>query len=257
MAMYFLACGTSRSLFDVMNHAGITLSYTQAIFKLKKLGEEMLAEARRIAHSKAFMIVWDNLNIAFKVAQQRQDSKDHFDSGTTATLIPMYDVPYGGLPLSLKPPRLRHVKTLKFNAEDLLPSRAEALCVQQGQLWHIKDVLYSMFPDLRKRLSESILPPPSVKQIPVHQTKQFPLPAMHINESTLEGTLGVLKTILSNSLRLTAEDIKNHGIILCAGDQLTLSLLNKVSVFFSLDQSLIIVNGFIGVGNSSRRHKSC
>ena len=44
MGMYFLACGTSRSLFNVLNHAGIALSYTQAISKLKRLSKERLTE---------------------------------------------------------------------------------------------------------------------------------------------------------------------------------------------------------------------
>jgi len=99
MGMYFLACGTSRSLFDVLNHAGLTLSYTQAISKLKRLSEERLTETRKIAKSKAFMLIWDNLNIAFKVSEQRHDWKDHFDNGTTATLVPLCGVEYGKLPL--------------------------------------------------------------------------------------------------------------------------------------------------------------
>lgn len=51
---------------------------------------------------------------------------------------------------------------------------------------------------------------------------------MHINESSLEGTLNVLSTIFQTSLNLTEEDVKNHGLIICAGDQLSLSLLDKV-----------------------------
>ena len=49
MGMYFRACGMFRSLFDVLNHAGITFSYTQAIGKLKRLSEERLTETRKIA----------------------------------------------------------------------------------------------------------------------------------------------------------------------------------------------------------------
>ena len=44
------------------------------------------------------MIIWDNLNIAFWVAGQHKESKDQFDNGTTVTLIPLYDVEFGGLP---------------------------------------------------------------------------------------------------------------------------------------------------------------
>ena len=230
MCLYLLACGTSRSLFDVLNHAGITLSYTQAVRRLKKLGEERLAQTQKIARTQAFMIIWDNLNIAFRVSEQRDDSKDHFDNGTTATLVPLYGVKYGGLPLSLKPKRTTRVPVLDFSSVDLLPTRDEAARVQAGQLWHIQDILYEAYPDLRKRLSSSILPRPTVELIPVHKTEQYPLPAMEIDESSLEGTLNVLSTIFRNSLKLSEEDIKNHGLVICAGDQLTLSLLDKVTV---------------------------
>jgi len=67
-----------------------------------------------------------------------------------------------------------------------------------------------------------------VELIPVHMTEQYPLPAMHIDESSLEGTLNVLSTIFRTSLNLTEEDVKRHGLVICAGDQLSLSLLNKV-----------------------------
>ena len=109
MGMYFLACGTSRSMFDVLNHAGITLSYPQAISKLKQLSEERLTQTRNIAKTKAFMLIWDNLNIAFKVSEQRHDSKDHFDNGTTATLVPLYGVERGELPFNLKHTNRRQI----------------------------------------------------------------------------------------------------------------------------------------------------
>jgi hypothetical protein len=38
--IYLLACGPSRSLFSVLNHAGFSLSYSSAMSKIKDLGEE-------------------------------------------------------------------------------------------------------------------------------------------------------------------------------------------------------------------------
>ncbi|KAF8798380.1 hypothetical protein BYT27DRAFT_7228445 [Phlegmacium glaucopus] len=227
MGIYFLACETSRSMFNVLNHTGITLSYSQAISKLKQLSEEQLTWTRNIAKTQAFMLIWDNLNIAFKVSEQWHDLKDHFDNGTTATLIPLYGVECGKLPF--KPRHTNRRPILKFSPEDLFPSQEEAQRVQAGQLWHIKDILFDVFPTLLKRLASSISPLLSVLQIPVHITKQYPLPAMHINESSLEGTLGVMDTIFQSTLELTEDDIKTHGLVLCAGDQLSLSLLDKIS----------------------------
>ena len=42
-----------------------SLSYMQAISKLKLLSEERLTETKKIAKSKAFMLIWDNLHIKF------------------------------------------------------------------------------------------------------------------------------------------------------------------------------------------------
>ncbi|KAF8163626.1 hypothetical protein B0H34DRAFT_837464 [Crassisporium funariophilum] len=252
MGMYFLACGTSRSLFDVLNHAGITLSYTQAISKLKQLSEERLVETRRIAKTKAFMLIWDNLNIAFKVSEQRHDSKDHFDNGTTATLVPLYGVECGELPL--KPKRTHRRLILEFGPEDLLPSREEAERVQAGQLWHIKDILYDAFPALRKHLKSFISPLPTVQQIPVHKTEQYPLPAMHIDESSLEGTLGVMNTIFQSTLQLSEDDIKKHGLIICAGDQLSLALLDKISAIRRDDSNFMDNVGLYTEGQDGLLH---
>lgn len=231
MCMYFLACGTSHSLFDILNHAGITLSYTQAVSKLRKLGAERLARTLVLVRTQPCMIIWDNLNIAFKVGEQRHNSMDHFDNGTMATLIPLFGVEPGGLPLDIKPPRSCRKPLLTFGPQDLIPTREEVERVQAGQLWHIEDILYDAFPLLRKRLNADIKPAPSVLQIPLHKTEQYPLPAMHIDESSLNGTLSVLDTIICCSLKLMEDDIKWHGIFICAGDQLSISLLDKVLFF--------------------------
>jgi hypothetical protein len=52
---------------------------------------------------------------------------------------------------------------------------------------------------------------------------------MHIDESSLEGTLKVLDSIITKMLKLLGNGLEKHRIILCAGDQLTRSLLDKVS----------------------------
>ena len=177
------------------------------------------------------MVIWDNLNIAFQVGEQRKASKDHFNNRTTATLIPLYDVAFGGLPLNLKPCHDNRWPVIDFNHEDMLPSRQQVQELEAEQLWHIKDILFDAFPALHDRFKDKIEPVPNILSIPVHQTEQFPLPAMHIDELSLEGTLEVLNKIITETLRLSSDGLAWHGIILCAGDQLTMSLLDKVACF--------------------------
>jgi hypothetical protein len=231
MCIYLLACGASRSQFDVLNHAGFTLSYKSAVDKIKDLGQERLLEIVGLTSRRAFMVLWDNLNIAFRVGEQRKASKDHFDNGTTATLIPLYDVEFGGLPLDLKPPRDNRRLVLDLTAEDLLPSRQQVEELDAELLWHVEDILLDAFPDLRTRFKDQIKPITDIFPIPLHKTQQYPLPAMHIDESSLEGTLQVLESIISKTLQLSSDGLEKHGIILCAGDQLTMSLLDKVRLY--------------------------
>ena len=77
--LYLYACGATRSLFEVLNHAGFSLSYKSTTTKIKQLSHELLEEARAIVRREACFVVWDNINIAFRVGEQRQTSKDHFD----------------------------------------------------------------------------------------------------------------------------------------------------------------------------------
>jgi hypothetical protein len=142
--------------FGVLNHTGFTLSYTAAVAEIGALGAERLREIVGIAKTRTFMIIWDNLNITFRVGEQRKASKDHFDNGTTATLVPLFWVEFGGRSLDLKPKRDSRLPVLDFGPEDLLPSLEQVQQVEAAQLWHIEDILYKSFPGLRKRFANDI-----------------------------------------------------------------------------------------------------
>ncbi|KAG1830955.1 hypothetical protein DFJ58DRAFT_872497 [Suillus subalutaceus] len=70
MYVYLLACGASRSMFDDLHHAGMTFSYTKAIRTIKKMGKERAKRLNEIAKSHPFLLAWDNLNIAVRVAEE-------------------------------------------------------------------------------------------------------------------------------------------------------------------------------------------
>ncbi|KAF6750319.1 hypothetical protein DFP72DRAFT_969528, partial [Ephemerocybe angulata] len=124
--LYLYACGAPRSLFEVLNHAGFALSYGSAILKLKQLSRERLELMRDIVRTQPCMLVYDNMNIAFRVNEQRETSKDHFDNGTTATLIPLFRVKPSSLHLSLLTPRLTRRITYNYDpGKELLPSRQQ------------------------------------------------------------------------------------------------------------------------------------
>ncbi|KAF9493218.1 hypothetical protein BDN71DRAFT_1432674 [Pleurotus eryngii] len=187
------------------------------IQKIKDLRQLKLQQIIQIAHSCPCMIIWNNLNIAFHVGEQCQASKNHFDNSTIATLVPLFDVTPGGLPLELK-----QVKELK-----------------NKMIWHIENILFSTFPSLCLLLSDQILPPHNIEPIPIHKTEQYPLPTMHIDKSSLDGTLQVLETIVTQTLKMDTDTIKKHGVFICAGDQLSILLLDKAFTSWRDDIDLV------------------
>jgi hypothetical protein len=178
-------------------------------------------------------LVWDTLNIAFKVESQRLDSKNHFDNGTTATLIPVYD-PFmneprtarGTPPLHMKPPRTSTTPTYSWSASDTLPSAADAEKTEQCLLWQLKSIALQYIPELA-HLKPELGRCPEVDQIQLHKTEQFPLPAMHEDESTLEGTITIIMKLFEQ-LKTSSADLEDHGLVFTNGDLLTDNLVNTV-----------------------------
>ncbi|TDL14454.1 hypothetical protein BD410DRAFT_683998, partial [Rickenella mellea] len=186
LGIYFLACGTSKSQFSLLHHCGLATSYSKAISDLKRLSQELREKAKTVVRQMPCMIAWDNINIAFRKAEQRHNNKDHFDNGTTATLIPLYGVEKGGLPLELLPRRTSRRQLLDIDPiKDTLPSPSQAVELEKAILWHIEDMFVGAYPVLRRRFPDKVTPPLVVNPIPLHKTEIYPLPAMRIDESSI------------------------------------------------------------------------
>lgn len=104
--------------------------------------------------------------------------------------------------------------------------------LEEAFLWHIEDILLDTYPDLRTRLKNDTPPIPIVNAVPVHKTEQYPLPALPIDKSSIDGTLDILETLVQTVLQLSESDIKRHGVILCGSDQLINSLVDKVGLIY-------------------------
>ncbi|KAK7050002.1 hypothetical protein VNI00_005433 [Paramarasmius palmivorus] len=232
IGLFLLGSGASKREIDVLAHAGLSVSYPTVMDHVKALSVENMKIVQEVIKVIMCFLVWDNVNFAFRVESQRLESKDHFDSGTTATLIALYD-PYtnknaehGTLPLSMKPPRTSMKEIIDEEELHLLPSPEDMVNLEQCCLWQLKQIALqhkSELAHLKKDFAPS--PPVETEQIAVHQTEQYPLPAMHEDESTIDGTLKVIETLMEK-VGLTEEEIEKHGLVFADGDLLSGSLEN-------------------------------
>ncbi|KAF8125886.1 hypothetical protein K438DRAFT_1458742, partial [Mycena galopus ATCC 62051] len=233
IGLFLLGSGASKREMEVLAHAGLSISYTTITDHVKALSKEGMGRIRELVKESMCQIVWDNLNIAFRVAAERLKAKNHFDNGTTAMVIPVFDPATGGnavhgtLPFSIKPPRERTLPVLDWMAEDTLPSPQNADELSRCCFWQLKRLALEHIPGITVEVKKSLGACPEIYQIPLHQTRQYPLPAMNLNESSLEGTLEVYLNILCN-MGVDDAALEAHRLMFDDGDLLTDSLKEKI-----------------------------
>ncbi|KAL0569038.1 hypothetical protein V5O48_012934 [Marasmius crinis-equi] len=238
MGLFLLASGASKREVDVLSHAGLSVSYSSVLRHVKALSRENLAEVQRVVKEFLVAIIWDNVNFAFRVGSERIDSKDHFDNGTTATVVVQHNpftnwpAEQGSLPIPLKPPRSTTYQSISDHSSLILPNLDHLLQLEQCLLWQLKRLAIDNTQGLAR--FENILGScPSFgeyDQISVHVTQQYPLPAMHLDESTIDGTMQVYDTVLEH-MNMSSSDLEQHGLLFVDGDLLTDSLIDKVCYF--------------------------
>ncbi|KAJ7851211.1 hypothetical protein B0H13DRAFT_2360239 [Mycena leptocephala] len=233
IGLFLLGSGASKREMEVLAHAGLSVSYSTIIDHVKGLSKEGMDRIRELVKGSMCQIVWDNLNIAFRVAAERLKAKNHFDNGTTATVIPVFDPATGGnaqhgtLPFSMKPPRERTLPVLDWTAEDALSSPQSAEELSRCCFWQLRRLALEHIPGISAELRKALEDCPEIFQIPLHKTEQYPLPGMNLDESSLEGTLEVYFAILRH---LGLDDaLEAHGLMFDDGDLLTDSLKEKNS----------------------------
>lgn len=233
IGLFLLASGASKREIAVMAHAGLSLSYPSILSHLKLMSAAKTKQYMQVMKEWMCALVWDNLNIPFTVGEQRLDSKNHFDNGTTATLVVLYGgssarerLPHGYLPLSMKPRRTTTRPVFDWSSEDVLPDVETARQLTRSCLWQIKRLALEHIPSLH-HLRLDLEECPEVRVIPPHKTEQYALPAMHKDESSIDGTIDVHDTLYDH-LELTDEALEKHGLMPDHGDLLTDSLKDNV-----------------------------
>jgi hypothetical protein len=137
----------------------------------------------------------------------------------------------------MKPPRDSTTPIFDWKPEQVLPEPEQASQLVDVCKWLLKSIAIDHIEGLG-RLRASLGPYPAVDSIKLHKTEQYPLPAMHIDESSLEGTINVYLSILKD-LGVTDKLLEKHGLLFTDGDLLTDSLSSKVCGVF-IDMSFIL-----------------
>ncbi|KAJ6624223.1 hypothetical protein B0H10DRAFT_2162254 [Mycena sp. CBHHK59/15] len=239
---YLMATGGQRQHFSILHGFGWTMGYTSIITqssgtttsKAKKkrmrtpgtlflLSQACRATARAIAATGLFLIVYDNINMMVRIAEQILGRKNTQENGTCATVIPLHDATLNALLTADLDKSIANAPPLSI--ENLEFTEAEGTFFRKNMIHTILRMIVryggESFDRWKKDLDES--QPVSADQIALHRTPIHPVPAMEIDENSTKGNIEVIEA--TNTELELDEDDPNYAkyVKIIAGDQLTIA----------------------------------
>ena len=244
--VYFKSCGLATKAFDTLHAFGIAMSQKTAYRCVNDLSVAAHQSLLRDIKKYPWIGSYDNINLGFKVYEQRLSNHDCFDSGTAAMIIVIKDPlckapnPFDAQEKltegSKNPMMIRQIMLLKeaaaphlckYSIHHLLKILVEAPQFAFDMYYYKDDPMFNH--------------PESLKQLPTgkeYATCQYMLNTVHIEEASYEGNAKVLMEWLCQ-ISINTPDKKKRLALECVivwvGDQLTVSQLWGLKKFHSED----------------------
>ncbi|KAF7343799.1 hypothetical protein MSAN_01960900 [Mycena sanguinolenta] len=190
---------------------------------LSSLRDACMATNQALAASRKMALVYDNLNLMNRIAEQVLGRKSAQENGTCATLIPLHKAKLEHLLTSELDKSILAARPLTI--DDIALDASETQTFIENMVHTILRIIVKHggdgFAKWQKELDES--QPVSPDAIDVHKTPIHPLPTMEIDESTITGNVEVIEEITKVlGLHSDGPDYLKY-IQIIAGDQLTIA----------------------------------
>jgi hypothetical protein len=243
MTVFFRACGLPAKVFDALHGLGVAFSQNWVLNTTEVISNESyISMIHDVAHHACFGSS-DNINIAYKVGEQRLDNQDHFESGSAATIYILKHI-------DQLPPELAEVRRQQKLAGRKTPLQWPDLVALETEAslkiyeYHKHLVLQIMvdtpefgFECYEWRDSAVFKPPAPVMQLSVgknHRTQQYVLPVLQGEVASQQGTeratIWQLEYVFLGALKDQdhRKAIALLTVIVWTGDQLTIQRLRYI-----------------------------
>jgi hypothetical protein len=239
LTTYLRSCNLPAKAYDTLHHFGITLSQKWAYSAVKTLAVQATKAMKQDLKKHVWFVGHDNVNIPFKVQEQRLHNQSHFDSGTASTIYVIRD------PTVVQPNnRALHQRRLAGVVQPITFSDIVKLeCNARARLkslfvWRILSILLESPEFDRKKYVHqghpSLQRPKPWRQLSTVKSEglvQYMLPTVHQEEASYEGNDRVLEHHQRATGIDTISEQRRTGlnrVILLVGDQLTSSRVRGV-----------------------------
>ncbi|KAH9034017.1 hypothetical protein EDB83DRAFT_2507841 [Lactarius deliciosus] len=259
MGLYLYSTGATRQQISVTNHLGLSVSYVtlagrgnkaanlltsklamssrtgpgvhrhkHRLGTLEALSESMRKVAREVAASGLYVLVYDNINMVWKAAEQILGRTDSMENGTCVTIVSLFWASVDDL-------RAIELERRFGSAPELKVS--DIVLTEDEYTFHRKCLIHTVLriavqyggPRLQVfRKDLQAMEPQSDFRIDVHKSEIHPLPAMNINEASTMGNAEVIDAVMEELNVDTSKPDFCENLKLVAGDQLSIARLRAV-----------------------------
>ncbi|KAH9172322.1 hypothetical protein EDB89DRAFT_2114193 [Lactarius sanguifluus] len=262
MGLYLYSTGATRQQISVMNHLGLSVSYVTLAGQGNKAGNlltsklapassqtglntnvhrhkhrlgtlEALSESMRkvtceVATSDLYVLMYDNINMVWKVAEQILGRTDSMENGTCVTLVPLFRASIKDLRAIELERRFQSTPELKVS--DIMLTEDEYSLHQKCLIHTVLQIAVQYGgPRLQVfRKDLQVMEPHSDFRIDVHKSEIHPLPAMNINEASTMGNAEVIDAVMEELNVDTSRPEFCENLKLVAGDQLSIARLRAI-----------------------------
>ncbi|KAG9069635.1 hypothetical protein KI688_010539 [Linnemannia hyalina] len=221
----FLAC--PKRIVNAMAAMSLSVSYPTAYLSLKALADDGLTQVRKLARTHQWILIYDNINYYDSKFNQRLDNRNVVVSGVTLTIVISRhqddDLSQDALlPLPDRPP-----------LKDLYPRQVNDERLRHASLFFLFDCLQRHHEPFQHYAVPFRIRP--ISPLDVSKTWAFEIPAMDIDQSSLDGNMRVLEEV-KKLLQLDDEWFRNH-VVIVGGNQLTVSRVRTMIRYRAPDVS--------------------
>ncbi|KAJ7591842.1 hypothetical protein C8J56DRAFT_780827 [Mycena floridula] len=194
---------------------------------LRQLSDSMRQTYRTVASTGLFAGVYDNINWVSKISEQVVGRTDSLESGTCATIWPLWKARLEHL--QLKEFERAFVDAAPLEITDILHTTDEAHLFEQCLIHTILRIIVTYGPEELQKFKDELdkAQPKSDTIIEVHKTPIHPVTAFNIDEATIVGNAEFAEEFYSE-LNVTKQALFNTWVKLLGGDQLSIARLRAL-----------------------------
>ncbi|TFK19262.1 hypothetical protein FA15DRAFT_697632 [Coprinopsis marcescibilis] len=217
IGIFLASTGASRRVIDTFHHMALSSSYLSVQKALEALTTDATTQARNFVQKsdRLWGVVYDNINFMLRAASQRLDSTTRQVNATTLAVFAfpaMFTWEAYKSTLSVSEKNKKRGLRCNLDVQSLRPGPEKQQHIIAAFEYAVGTILLDYVPgklqnQKRKRKIRNALAvsKPILRKLGHEKTEFFPLPAVNEEESSVSGTMKVIKLIFNGLLGLGGE----------------------------------------------------